>query len=48
LIDLGRYHGLKHSPAIQKEISKDSLLITFIVIANLFFIFDYQRRDTEE
>jgi hypothetical protein len=44
----GRNHGLKHSPAIAKEITKDSILITLFVIGNLFLVFEYASRDTQE
>lgn len=45
---LGRYHGLKHSPEVAREISKDSILIVIFFFANFFLILDYISRGNAE
>ena len=44
----GRYHGLKHSPEIAREITKDTVLIILFFVANLLLTYEYVARDNAD
>ena len=48
LIILGRRFGLKHSPEIAREISKDTILGLILLVSTIVMINDYRQRDTVE
>lgn len=45
---LGRFHGLKHSPVMAREISKDTLLIFAFFFANVGLVWWYREMVHEE
>jgi hypothetical protein len=45
---IGRYHGLKHSPEVAQEISKDTAYVIVFLIVNAIIVWDFLRRDMEE
>jgi hypothetical protein len=45
---LGRKHGLKHSPSIAREITKDTIMCALILIGTIALVRDYLQRDKIE